>query len=71
MAPPTDRPLLKAGFKRLVYVGDEFKNVPFSALQAMAKQVQADPDVTQRMVNAVMKALYWIRANREGASMSS
>ena len=67
MAPPTDRPLLKAGFKRLVYVGDDFKDVPFSALQAMVKQVQDDPDVTQRMVNAVMKALYWIRANREGA----
>ncbi len=28
-------PLLKAGIKRLVYLGDEFKNVPFSALQAM------------------------------------
>jgi NitT/TauT family transport system substrate-binding protein len=67
MAPPTDRPLLKAGMKRLVYLGDEFKNVPFSALQAMNKQVQEEPDVTQRMVNAVMKALYWIRANREGA----
>ena len=40
MAPPTDRPLLKAGMKRLVYLGDEFKNVPFSALQAMAKHVQ-------------------------------
>lgn len=66
-APPTDRPLLKAGFKRLIYMGDEFKNVPFSALQAMNKQVQDEPDVTQRMVNAVMKALYWIRANRDGA----
>ena len=67
MAPPTDRPLLKAGMKRLVYLGDEFKNVPFSALQAMAKHVQADPDMTERMVKAVMKALYWIRANREGS----
>ncbi|HEY7218638.1 MAG TPA: ABC transporter substrate-binding protein [Candidatus Binatia bacterium] len=66
-APPTDRPLLKAGFKRLVYMGDEFKNVPFSALQAMAKHVQAEPDMTERMVRAVMKALYWIRANREGS----
>ena len=66
-APPTDRPLLRAGFKRLVYMGDEFKDVPFSALQAMNKQVQEEPDVTQRMVNAVMKALYWIRANREGS----
>ncbi|HYA28554.1 MAG TPA: ABC transporter substrate-binding protein [Acidobacteriota bacterium] len=66
-APPTDRPLLKAGFKRLVYMGDEFKNVPFSALQAMNKQVQEEPEMTQRMVNAVMKALYWIRANREGS----
>lgn len=67
MAPPTDRPLLKAGYKRLVYLGDEFKNVPFSALQAMNKQVQDEPDMTERMVKAVMKALYWIRANREGA----
>jgi NitT/TauT family transport system substrate-binding protein len=66
-APPTDRPLLKAGFKRLLYMGDEFKNIPFSALQAMNKQVQDEPDMTQRMVNAVMKALYWIRANREGS----
>jgi len=67
MAPPTDRPLLKAGMKLLVYLGDEFKNVPFSALQAMAKQVQAEPDMTERMVKAVMKALYWIRANRDGS----
>ncbi len=67
MAPPTDRPLLKAGMKRLVYLGDEFKNVPFSALQTMVKHVQAEPDMTERMVKAVMKALYWIRANREGS----
>jgi len=67
MAPPTDRPLLKAGMKRLVYLGDEFKNVPFSALQTMAEHVQAEPDMTERMVRAVMKALYWIRANREGS----
>ena len=67
MAPPTDRPLLKAGMKRLVYLGDEFKNVPFSALQAMAKHVQAEPDMTERMVKAVTKSLYWIRANREGS----
>jgi NitT/TauT family transport system substrate-binding protein len=66
MAPPTDRPLLKAGMKRLIYLGDEFKNVPFSALQATAKQIQDEPDMTQRIVNAVVKALYWIRANREG-----
>jgi NitT/TauT family transport system substrate-binding protein len=66
MAPPTDRPLLKAGMKRLIYLGDEFKNVPFSALQATAKQIQDEPDMTQRIVNSVVKALYWIRANREG-----
>ena len=58
---------MKAGYKRLIYIGDEFKNIPFSALQAMNKQVQEEPDVTQRMVNAVMKAMYWIRANREGS----
>lgn len=67
MAPPTDQPLFKAGFKRLVYLGDEFKDVPFSALQAMAKTIQEEPDLTERMVKAVMKALYWIRANREGS----
>jgi len=41
--------------------------VPFSALQAMAKLVQEEPDLTERMVKAVVKALYWIRANREGS----
>jgi len=61
MAPPTDQPLLKAGFKRLVYGGDEFKDVPFSALLATAKLI------TERMVKAVVKSLYWIRANREGS----
>jgi len=30
MAPPTDQPLLKAGFKRLVYLGDEFKMCPLA-----------------------------------------
>jgi ABC-type nitrate/sulfonate/bicarbonate transport system substrate-binding protein len=66
MAPPTDQPLIKAGFKRLVYLGDEFKNVPFSALQATARQIQDESDLTDRMVKAVVKALYWIRANRQG-----
>ncbi len=67
MAPPTDQPLLKAGFKRLVYGGDEFKDVPFSALLATAKTIREEPDRTERMVKAVIKSLYWIRANREGS----
>lgn len=67
MAPPTDQPLLKAGFKRLVYGGDEFKDVPFSALLATAKTIKEEPDLTERMVKAVVKSLYWIRANREGS----
>ncbi|MBI1996013.1 MAG: ABC transporter substrate-binding protein [Deltaproteobacteria bacterium] len=67
MAPPTDQPLLKGGFKRLVYGGDEFKDVPFSALLATAKTIREEPDLTERMVKAVVKSLYWIRANREGS----
>src|SRR5436309_10464731 len=67
MAPPTDQPLLTAGFKRLVYGGDEFKDVPFSALLATAKLIKEEPDLTERMVKAVVKSLYWIRANREGS----
>ena len=67
MAPPTDQPLLKAGFKRLVYGGDEFKDVPFSAVLATAKTIKEEPDLTERMVKAVVKSLYWIRANREGS----
>ena len=58
MAPPTDQPLLKAGFKRLVYGGDEFKDVPFSALLATAKLIKEEPDLTERMVKAVVKSLY-------------
>jgi ABC-type nitrate/sulfonate/bicarbonate transport system substrate-binding protein len=67
MSPPTDQPLLKAGFKRLVYGGDEFKDVPFSAVLATAKTIKEEPDLTERMVKAVVKSLYWIRANREGS----
>jgi ABC-type nitrate/sulfonate/bicarbonate transport system substrate-binding protein len=67
MSPPTDQPLLKAGFKRLVYGGDEFKNVPFSAVLATAKTIKEERDLTERMVTAVVKSLYWIRANREGS----
>jgi len=37
MAPPADGPVLKAGFKRLVYLGDVFKGVPFSAMLTTAK----------------------------------
>ena len=66
MAPPADRQLLKEGFKRLIYVGDVFKNVPFSAMLTMAKLIQEEPDLVQRGVTAVTKALLFIRENREG-----
>ena len=66
MAPPADRQLLKEGFKRLIYVGDVFKNVPFSAMLTMAKVIQEEPDLVQRGVTAVTKALLFIRENREG-----
>jgi hypothetical protein len=51
MSPPTDQPLLKGGFKRLVYGGDEFKAVPFSAVLATAKTIKEEPDLTERMVS--------------------
>jgi ABC-type nitrate/sulfonate/bicarbonate transport system substrate-binding protein len=66
MAPPADRQLLKEGFKRLVYVGDVFKNIPFSAMLTTAKIIQEEPDLVQRGVTAVTKALLFIRENREG-----
>ena len=66
MAPPADRQVLKEGFKRLVYVGDVFKDVPFSAMLTMAKVIQEEPDLVQRAVTAVTKALLFIRENREG-----
>jgi sulfonate transport system substrate-binding protein len=66
MAPPGDRNLLKEGFKRLIYVGDVFKNVPFSALLTTAKVIQEEPDLVERVVKAVTKALFFIRENREG-----
>jgi ABC-type nitrate/sulfonate/bicarbonate transport system substrate-binding protein len=66
MAPPADRYLLKEGFKRLIYVGDVFKNVPFSAMLTTAKIIQEEPDLVERAVKAVTKALLFIRENREG-----
>ncbi|HUK41200.1 MAG TPA: ABC transporter substrate-binding protein [Candidatus Acidoferrales bacterium] len=66
MAPPSDRQLLKEGYKRLVYIGDVFKGVPFSAMLTTAKIIQEEPDLVQRGVTAVTKALLFIRENREG-----
>jgi ABC-type nitrate/sulfonate/bicarbonate transport system substrate-binding protein len=66
MAPPADRQLLKEGFKRLIYVGDVFKSIPFSAMLTTAKVIQEEPDLVQRGVTAVTKALLFIRENREG-----
>ena len=66
MAPPADGVVLKAGFKRLVYLGDVFKGVPFSAMLTTAKIIQEEPDLVQRTVTAVTKAMLFIRQNRDG-----
>ncbi len=66
LAPPGDRFLLKEGFKRLLYMGDVFKGVPFSALLTTEKVIQEEPDLVERVVKAVVKALLFIRENREG-----
>ena len=66
MAPPADRNLLKEGFKRLIYVGDVFKNIPFSAMLTTAKVIQEEPDLVERAVKAVTKALLFVRDNRDG-----
>lgn len=66
MSPPADRFLLKEGFKRLVYLGDVFKGVPFSALLTTAKVIREEPDLVERVVKAVARALLFIRENRDG-----
>jgi ABC-type nitrate/sulfonate/bicarbonate transport system substrate-binding protein len=66
MAPPADGVVLKAGFKRLVYLGDVFKGVPFSAMLTTAKIIQEEPDLVERTVKAVVKAMVYIRQNRDG-----
>ncbi len=66
MAPPADGPVLKAGFKRLIYLGDVFKGVPFSAMLTTAKIIQEEPDLVERTVKAVVKAMVYIRQSREG-----
>lgn len=65
MAPPADGPVLKAGFKRLVYMGDVFKGVPFSAMLTTAKIIQEEPDLVDRTVKAVVKAMLYLRQNRD------
>jgi ABC-type nitrate/sulfonate/bicarbonate transport system substrate-binding protein len=66
MAPPADGPVLKAGFKRLIYLGEVFKGVPFSAMLTTAKMIQEEPELVERTVRAVVKAMLYIRQNREG-----
>ncbi len=67
MAPPTDRSVLKAGFKRLVYLGEEFKGIPASALITTAKLVREEPDLVGQVVKAIVKGMLYIREDREGA----
>lgn len=67
MAPPSDRFLLKDGFKRFIYLGKVFKNVPFSALVTTARMTRERPDVVLRIVKAVAKSLLYLRENRQGA----
>jgi ABC-type nitrate/sulfonate/bicarbonate transport system substrate-binding protein len=66
MSPPADRTLLKEGFKRLIYVGDVFKNMPFSAMLTTAKVIQDEPELVERAVKAVTKALLYIHGNLDG-----
>jgi ABC-type nitrate/sulfonate/bicarbonate transport system substrate-binding protein len=67
LAPPADWVALKAGFKRLVNLGDVFKDTAFTGLAATGKTIKENPQFVKRMVRAIVRGVYHTRDNPEDA----
>lgn len=59
LAPPSDLKAIKAGFKRLVYLGDVSKDTAFTGLATTEKLIRNNPNMVKRMVLATVKSVYY------------
>ncbi len=67
MAPPTEVVAVKAGFKRLVFLGDIMPDLPFTGLIATGLYIKENPRAVQKMVRAIVRGVYATADNPEAA----
>jgi len=67
LAPPSDYVAIKAGFKRLVNLADVFKDTAFTGLAATGKLIRENPQLTKRMVRAIVRGVIHTRDYPEDA----
>lgn len=67
LAPPSDYVAMKAGFKRLVSLADIFKDTAFTGLAATGKTVRENPQLTKKMVRAIVRGVIHTREHPEDA----
>ncbi|MBI4528785.1 MAG: ABC transporter substrate-binding protein [Deltaproteobacteria bacterium] len=67
IAPPVEFTAIKAGFKRLVFLGDLMPDLPFTGVIATSRYIKENPRVTEKMVRAISRAVDVTRQNPEAA----
>ena len=59
IAPPTDFMAVKAGFKRLVFLGDVMPDLPFTGLIATSRYIKDNATSVEKMVKAINRSVYF------------
>ena len=70
LAPPSDYVAIKAGFKRLINLADVFKDTAFTGLASTGKIIREHPQLTKRMVRAIVRGVIHTRDYPEDAILA-
>lgn len=65
--PPADFAVIEAGFKRLAFMGDVMPDLPFTGLIATGRYIKENPKSVEKMVRAIVRAVYLCRDDPETA----
>ena len=67
LPPPADVKMVEAGFRRLVFLGDILPDLPFTGLIATDRYIRENPKTVEKMVRAIVRAVYLCRDDPETA----
>ena len=67
IAPPSEFAAIKAGFKRLVFLGDVMPDLPLTGIIASSRYIKENPKIVEKMVRATVRAVYVTQENPEAA----
>jgi NitT/TauT family transport system substrate-binding protein len=67
LAPPSDYVAIKSGFKRLINLADVFKDTAFTGLASTGKIIRENPQLTKKMVRAIVRGVIHTRDYPEDA----